>query len=351
MRTKPTTATTTATMTSTAHVVAIAVSIASYFACIVAVSSSSSSSAAAAAAAAATTTSTATPTTCDPATATSPSAILLVDDMRPRTANMYRTQDPKYGCAAFAGTFAGCNKTLNLLGGDYGDSGANETLANGRLTMVSSDQVATVGNQESPSHPNNVTSHNYWYAKFNWENDYDLTPFWGARLSIIMPPASDFNITLTQWLPANPAVRDGTGDRGVDTNWILASRYLSPASFDGATPQTLVIPFADFATNQKGGAFDFAHLKDLTFVNLLPFGATFAIERIELLYKNCQAPATSGTVTTGGGQTTTTATATASTAASSSRSGALAGVKHAAGEAVVGVVVVVALAHMALGLF
>jgi hypothetical protein len=54
-----------------------------------------------------------------------------------------------------------------------------------------------------------------WFVKFDWFNDFDLTPFTAIQIDLIAPKGSDFNITLTQWVPAVPGVRDGKGSRGI----------------------------------------------------------------------------------------------------------------------------------------
>ncbi|KAJ3226705.1 hypothetical protein HDU78_010315 [Chytriomyces hyalinus] len=50
--------------------------------------------------------------------------------------------------------FNGCNKTLNLLGGDYGDSGAAEVMTEGRLTLTAQDLNAINAHLEDAARPN-----------------------------------------------------------------------------------------------------------------------------------------------------------------------------------------------------
>ncbi|KAJ3380512.1 hypothetical protein HDU84_005774 [Entophlyctis sp. JEL0112] len=104
---------------------------------------------------------------------------VLVDDFRPRTADMYREQNltvveggvtvpvlkpPRTAhCGTYCDTgvgFNGCNKTLNLLGGDYGDSGATEVMTNGSLTITSTNATAQNNGVESTSHPNTAVTVN-----------------------------------------------------------------------------------------------------------------------------------------------------------------------------------------------
>ncbi|KAI9325658.1 hypothetical protein DFJ73DRAFT_965667 [Zopfochytrium polystomum] len=219
---------------------------------------------------------------------------VLVDDFRARDSTMYRTQPTGTGCENFPGTFNGCNKTLNLLGGDYGDSGADETMTLGQLKIVSGNNSVAINGLEAASHPNTAVTFNYWYVKFNWENDFDLTPYTAMVIDLIAPAGSDFNVTLTQWIPATPGVRDGKGDRGIDSSYHLLSSYLTPSG----SPQTLVMPISDFSTNLNGGKFDLANLKDLTLVNFGPIGATFTFTKITLR-GNCSSSSSSGTSPTG----------------------------------------------------
>ncbi|KAJ3413131.1 hypothetical protein HDV05_008469 [Chytridiales sp. JEL 0842] len=199
---------------------------------------------------------------------------VLVDDFRPRNASMRRTQPPGEGCEKFT-DFNGCEKTLNLLGGDYGDAGCNQVMTDGRLTITTRNVSAVINNLESESHPGTAVSFNYWFVKFAWEYDFDLSIYSGLAIDLIAPPNSDFNITLTQWLPA-------TNTRGLDSVYNLMSKYLTP---DG-TPQTLRMPWSDFKTNLEGGEFKLEDLKDLTVVNMGPVGSTFVFTKIVLL-GNC----------------------------------------------------------------
>ncbi|KAJ3342168.1 hypothetical protein HDU83_006203 [Entophlyctis luteolus] len=133
---------------------------------------------------------------------------------------------------------------------------------------------------------------NSWFTKFNWINDFDLTPYKGFSIDLIAPVGSDFNMTLTQWIPSN-------NTRGVDSQYRPLSYYLTPTG----QPQTLTVPLTDFATNLVGGQFDFANLKDLTIVNFVPVGAQFVFTRITLLgdcsSSSSTAAAASASVTTG----------------------------------------------------
>ncbi|KAJ3186138.1 hypothetical protein HK101_009717 [Irineochytrium annulatum] len=210
---------------------------------------------------------------------------VLVDDFGPRNSSLFRTQGPGEGCEQFnsiPGTFNGCNKTLNYLLGDYGDQGVNETMTLGKLSLLTFNVSEAINNLESASHPLTAISFNYWFTKFNWINDFDLTPFTGFSIDLIAPVGSDFNITLTQWIPADPQHINGSGTRGIDSEYRLMSSYITP----NGSPQTLKVPFADLATNLLGDPYDFKNLKDLTLVNLGPVGATFVFTKIMLL-GNC----------------------------------------------------------------
>ncbi|KAJ3262142.1 hypothetical protein HDU77_000500 [Chytriomyces hyalinus] len=227
---------------------------------------------------------------------------VLVDDFRPRTPSMYRQQPlqiviggvltPTY-CDQGLG-FNGCNKTLNLVGGDYGDSGAAEIMTEGRLTLTAQDLNAINARLEDAARPNSSDTINYWFTKFNWENDFDLTVYSGFEMEMTAPAGSDFNITLTQWLPAS-------NSRGIDSKYRLLSSYITP----NGKPQTLRIMWTDFSTNLLGQPFDLAHLKDLTLVNLAPIGAVFTFTKLKLLGTCINSPSavagSVGTVSTGAG--------------------------------------------------
>ncbi|KAJ1538957.1 hypothetical protein HK405_013312, partial [Cladochytrium tenue] len=187
--------------------------------------------------------------------------------------------------------FNGCNKTLDLLGGDYGDSGLDMALYIGNMTMVAGINP-NISALESASHPNTATTFNYWFVKFNWANDFDISAFTAMEIDLIAPSGSDFNVTLTQWIPQTAGVRDGNGTRGIDSAYHLLSSYLTP---DG-TEQTLLLPLSDYATNLDGAAYDLTNVKDLTLVNLEPVNATFVFTRITLV-GNCSSSSSSSAAT------------------------------------------------------
>ncbi|KAI9335513.1 hypothetical protein BDR26DRAFT_865878 [Obelidium mucronatum] len=204
---------------------------------------------------------------------------VLVDDFRARNASMFRQQpltlieDGKVvstGCDTNTG-FNGCNKTLNLMGGDFGDSGAAEVLSVGSLDITAGNNSAVVGSFEADARPNTAVTINYWFTKFNWENDFDLTPYSGMSLDFIAPIGSDFNITLTQWIPS-------VNKRGIDSQYRVLSSYVVP----NGKPQTLNLKWTDFGTNLNGQPFDLKHLKDVTFVNFVPVGAVFKFTKMTL---------------------------------------------------------------------
>ncbi|KAJ3293908.1 hypothetical protein HDU79_011750 [Rhizoclosmatium sp. JEL0117] len=235
---------------------------------------------------------------------------VLVDDFRARTPDMYRQQPlvvngVATGCETNTG-FNGCNKTLNLLGGDFGDSYVAEVLSIGKLELTAGSDESS--NWETASHPGTVATQNYWFTKFNWINDFDLTPYTGFAVDFIAPEGSDFNITLTQWLPA-------TNTRGIDSQYRLLSSYVKP----NGNPQTLLMKFADFAKNLNGDAFDMKHLKDVTFVNFGPLGTKFTFTKMTLI-GDC------GSSTTSGGASTTGSGAAATTTAKGSSAVGLTGV-------------------------
>ena len=105
--------------------------------------------------------------------------------MRPRNASLFRTQPPGLGCELNTG-FNGCNKTLNLLGGDFGDSGCTQTLSPGALTIVAGNNTE-IGAFEADARPNTAVTFNYWFGKFDWTNDFDLTRFSAMEIQIVAP--------------------------------------------------------------------------------------------------------------------------------------------------------------------
>ncbi|KAJ3061054.1 hypothetical protein HK102_009266, partial [Quaeritorhiza haematococci] len=111
----------------------------------------------------------------------------------------------------------------------------------------------------------------------------DMRPFDRLEFDISIPSTAtkrDFLITLTQKLP------DCT-TRGIDSTYLSAAKYASGGLTTSAW-QTVSIPFADFATNVQGGAYDFEHFKDITFVDLPRFtssGDAVYIDGIRLVGK------------------------------------------------------------------
>ncbi|KAJ3245069.1 hypothetical protein HDU77_009595 [Chytriomyces hyalinus] len=115
-------------------------------------------------------------------------------------------------------------------------------------------------------------------------------------MEIIAPAGSDFNITLTQWIPS-------TNTRGIDSKYRLLSSYITP----NGKPQTLRIMWQDYSTNLLGQPFDLTNLKDLTLVNLAPIGAVFTFTKLTLLGTCSNSPgvATGGVAAAAAGSTAT----------------------------------------------
>ncbi|KAJ3153094.1 hypothetical protein HK101_001756 [Irineochytrium annulatum] len=194
-----------------------------------------------------------------------PACELLVDDMRPE--RTYRLSE-KYG---------GYRMT-NLLGGDYGVDGAsqlvNDTNA-GYMTITPGNDPKQLNND--PVHPPQPLGVNYFFFKFEWDDDFthcaDLSPYKGISITISSPPGTDVGITLTQ-------KNDACNNRTLDSQYVNMTKYITP---DG-TFQEMYIPWTDFAKNWDGVSdFSFAHDKDLTFVGFSPAaGEQYKIERIAL---------------------------------------------------------------------
>ena len=174
------------------------------------------------------------------------------------------------------------NKTVDLLGGDYGSKNAEFVIdpTNKVMTVTVSKQ----GDEETPEtnkagyhpNPNTAPTYNYWFLKFDENACFDLSGYEGFGFDLVAPTGSDMNFTLTQKSP------DCT-DRLYDSVYHPLTKYITPNGHQ----QKVFLPFSDFAQNLNGNAFDFKHLKDFTAVNLMPYDGTQFVFSNLVLKGNC----------------------------------------------------------------
>ena len=122
--------------------------------------------------------------------------------------------------------------------------------------ILHSHDITTLGPadvSEDSTHPGAPTAHNYWYVKFDRDACFNLAKYRTIEFDIVAPAKTDFYIALTQ-------KSADCNSRLIDSVYRNMTNYITP---DG-TRKTISIPVRDFSTNLLKGAFDLAHLKDLT---------------------------------------------------------------------------------------
>jgi hypothetical protein len=129
---------------------------------------------------------------------------------------------------------------------------------------------------------------NFFFTKYNAEECFDLRGYDAIQFDLLAPVGSEGLFTLTQ-------MAEDCTTRLLDSTYTPLSRYITP----NGQVQTVYQPLSDFALNVEGGAFDFQHLKDWTFVNLAPIGAEFVISNY-VLRGNCTTGTEPGTATVDG---------------------------------------------------
>ncbi|KAJ3160724.1 hypothetical protein HDU88_007876 [Geranomyces variabilis] len=158
-------------------------------------------------------------------------------------------------------------RQVNLLGGDYGGGDKNTTL---KFAV----QVSQKNVEVTP-----LTSAGFFFFKFDAGACYDLSNINSLAFDLIAPVGGSFDIGLTQKTADCKQRLDGESSKS-DTKYVPLTKYTTP---DAKTKQTVVIPFYDLAgPTALGTDFDFAHLKDVTFINWKPLNAAFQISDIRL---------------------------------------------------------------------
>ncbi|TPX33512.1 hypothetical protein SmJEL517_g03592 [Synchytrium microbalum] len=183
---------------------------------------------------------------------------------------------------------AGNDRIYDLLGGDYGGVGiqGNITIDNkGNGTIFPDNSMA------------GLNGTNYFFLKFDPNACFNATLYTGLQMSFVFPAGSDFQIAFTQKAP-------NCVDRLTDSIYKKLSDYIIP----NGSHQSVFIPFADFGQNVAGGAYDWQHIKDLTFLQFMPTRMPYTFNKLVLLSKCSGTTIANGTTT----QPTTEVTKTAS---------------------------------------
>jgi hypothetical protein len=171
---------------------------------------------------------------------------VLIDD--------FATKEQKY--------FDNANRWINKLGGDYGTDAASTfdiDTTSRVLTMI----------------PRGNGTDSFFFAKYDQIACFDLTKYSAFQFDLEAPVGAQGAFTLTQTNPACTArVDDG------DSVYIGLENYYK----NDGTKQTITLPFIDFARRSKDGQpFDMVHLKDWTFVSMVPTNQPFKFSNMRLL--------------------------------------------------------------------
>ena len=166
------------------------------------------------------------------------------------------------------------DKYLNKLGADYGAAGNDFSFTAGpagHLSIVAG-RDENIGNPEPKSNPGAPLSFNYFF----WKNDLmacsDVSKYVAVQFDLMAAMGSNMFITLTQ-------KSKDCKTRLVDSEYKQLTDFVKP----NGQSQVVTIPFSGFSKNLLGNDFDFNHLKDVTFVNLTPSGATFLIRNLKMI--------------------------------------------------------------------
>ncbi|KAJ3162220.1 hypothetical protein HDU88_006703 [Geranomyces variabilis] len=163
-------------------------------------------------------------------------------------------------------------RDLNQLGGDYGKSATGMTVS-----------IGTDGASITPTNPAGA----FFFFKADAIACFDLTNMNSLAFDIIAPAGGSFDIGLTQ-KSADCHERVGGESGSSDSPYVPLTKYITP----NGQKQTVVVPFQDIK-----GTFDFAHTKDVTFINWKPQGAKFLMSNIRLR-RACNGNGPNGTNTT-----------------------------------------------------
>ncbi|KAI8917746.1 hypothetical protein DFJ77DRAFT_317922 [Powellomyces hirtus] len=188
---------------------------------------------------------------------------ILVDDF----------SNPRQGRLPLQGETA--DRWLDLLGGDYGKSGVGMEWS-----------ITTAGAALTPT-----SKEAFFFFKLDAGACYDLTSINSLVFDVVAPAGSNFAMGLTQKTP-DCKERVG-GETGIsDSPYVDLTKYITP----NGQKQTVVLPFQDI----KGAGdklFDFAHLKDVTFINWTPPNVETVISNIHMR-RACNGNGPTGTNTT-----------------------------------------------------
>lgn len=181
----------------------------------------------------------------------------------------------------------GLDRYVSLLGGDYGGQGVEMDFG---TVGPTNGHVLVVPTEKS----------NHFFFKLNKEACVDISSFSALRVVLSAPAGANAKFTLTQKTKdCKERVEGG------DSTYVSLSKYVQ---MDGNV-QTLIMPLSDFAgradASKVPAPFDFLHLKDFTFVDMMPMGSEWRIYEIEMI-GTCDGAAAVGSLTTGNVTATTT---------------------------------------------
>ncbi|KAJ3146771.1 hypothetical protein HDU89_006026 [Geranomyces variabilis] len=167
-------------------------------------------------------------------------------------------------------------RDVNLLGGDYGWT---NTAAGPPAVAVN---ITTAGASVSILDASKA----FFFFKFDAGACYDLTNINSLAFDLVAPVGGSFDMGLTQ-KSADCHQRVGGESGSSDSPYVPLTKYITP----NGQKQTVVLPFQDLK-----GTFDFAHLKDITFINWKS-SAPFIFSNIRLR-RVCKGNGPMGTNTT-----------------------------------------------------
>ncbi|KAI8584830.1 hypothetical protein BDZ88DRAFT_435298 [Geranomyces variabilis] len=167
-------------------------------------------------------------------------------------------------------------RDVNLLGGDYGWTdtapappavAVNITTAGASVTILDASKA-------------------FFFFKLDAGACYDLTNVNSLVFDLVAPVGGSFDMGLTQ-KSADCHQRVGGESGSSDSKYVPLTRYITP----NGQKQTVVLPLQDLK-----GTFDFAHLKDITFINWKS-SAPFIFSNIRLR-RACRSNGPTGTNST-----------------------------------------------------
>ncbi|KAJ3164451.1 hypothetical protein HDU88_005328 [Geranomyces variabilis] len=165
-------------------------------------------------------------------------------------------------------------RDVNMLGGDYGWTDTTPPAVAVNITTAG----ASVSILDA--------SKGFFFFKFDAGACYDLTNINSLVFDLVAPVGGSFDMGLTQ-KSADCHQRVGGESGSSDSPYVPLTKYITP----NGKKQTVVLPFQDVK-----GTFDFAHLKDVTFINWKS-SAPFIFSNIRLR-RSCKNNGPMGTNTT-----------------------------------------------------